>query len=207
MLSDNRKRQGLLLVVSGPSGVGKGTILRRLFEQRSDCVRSVSATTRSARSGEVPGEQYHFLSLQQFSAWIEEDRFLEWNQHFSAYYGTPKEFVEQARRAGKHVILEIDVKGGLDVMHGAEDCITVFLAPPTFETLDQRLRGRGTESPEQVADRLLVARTELKHMDRYSYTIVNEVVDDAVAQLCSIIDAEMAKTSRVFADGLLPFVG
>jgi guanylate kinase len=194
-------RQGLLVVVSGPSGVGKGTILERLLARRQDCVFSISATTRSPRPGEIDGKHYHFLSPELFNRWIEENRFLEWNQVHSAYYGTPRQFVNQTRARGLHVVLDIDVKGGLEVMTAEPDCVSIFLAPPDLEALRWRLKHRGTENAEQIAGRLLVARSELKHMDRYAYTIVNDRIELAEAQVEAVLDAEMARTSRVMADG------
>lgn len=201
----SQNRPGLLIVVSGPSGAGKGTILGRLFQTRQDCVYSISATTRKPRPGEVDGKNYFFISLTEFNKWIEEGRFVEWAQTFSSYYGTPRSFVEEQRALGKHVILEIDVKGGLEVMKKVPDCVSVFLSPPSWEVLEHRLRGRGTESSDQVAERLLVARTELKNMDHYSYTIINEEIATATAQLNAIIEAEMLKTPRVYQDGLVSF--
>jgi len=194
-------RKGLLVVVSGPSGVGKGTILERLLARRKDCVFSISATTRTPRPGEVDGQHYYFLAPATFNDWIERDRFLEWNQVHSAYYGTPREFVENTRAQGQHVVLDVDVKGGLEVMNAQPDCVSIFLAPPDLEALRWRLRHRGTESAEQIAGRLLVARSELKHMDRYAYTIVNDEIDRAEAQLEAVLEAEMTRTVRVIADG------
>jgi len=144
-------RKGLLVVVSGPSGVGKGTILERLLARRKDCVFSISATTRTPRPGEVDGQHYYFLAPATFNDWIERDRFLEWNQVHSAYYGTPREFVENTRAQGQHVVLDVDVKGGLEVMNAQPDCVSIFLAPPDLEALRWRLRHRGTESAEQIA--------------------------------------------------------
>lgn len=194
-------RQGLLVVVSGPSGVGKGTILDRLLMRREDCVFSISATTRDPRAGEEEGKHYYFMSPNTFNQWIEENRFLEWNQVHDAHYGTPREFVDRARAEGKHVILDVDVKGGLEVMDAEPDCVTVFLVPPDLEALRERLKKRGTENAEQIARRLLRARSELKHLDRYAYTIVNDTVDRAETQLEAILEAEMARTVRVRADG------
>lgn len=197
----NGVRQGLLVVVSGPSGVGKGTVLDLLLTKRDDCVFSISATTRKPRPGEIDGKHYYFLSPETFNQWIEENRFLEWNQVHDAYYGTPRQFVNEARVRGRHVVLDVDVKGGLEVMGAEPDCVSVFLAPPDLDALQWRLQHRGTENAEQIARRLLVARSELKHMERYTYTIINDTIERAETQLEAVLDAEMARTSRVRADG------
>ncbi|MGM9998292.1 MAG: guanylate kinase [Candidatus Bruticola sp.] len=194
---EEKKRPGLLLVISGPSGAGKGTVVSRILAKRQDCALSVSCTTRKPRVGEQDGINYYFISSETFNEWVNQDKFLEWDSHFSACYGTPKEFVEQKRREGKHIILEIDVKGGLEVMRKSDDCVSIFLAPPSWKVLEERLCGRGTESSEQVAERLLRARTEMKHMDQYKYTVINDDIDEAVNALNSIIEAEMALTPRV----------
>lgn len=195
--------RGLLLVVSGPSGVGKGTVLQRLFEARGDCVFSISATTRAPRPGEVDGVHYHFLSARTFNQWIEEDRFLEWNQVLDNQYGTPREFVDRARDAGRHVILDVDVKGGLEVLALEPEAVSVFIAPPSLEALRERLARRNTESPEQIARRLLSGRSEMKHMGRYRYTVINDSLGEAVGVLDAILTAESSRTFRVRGGGAL----
>ncbi|MGM9991255.1 MAG: guanylate kinase [Candidatus Bruticola sp.] len=197
---EKNKRPGLLLIISGPSGAGKGTVVSRILEKRQDCALSISCTTRKPRVGERNGIDYYFISAETFNEWVKQDKFLEWDSHFNACYGTPKEFVEQKQREGKHIILEIDVKGGLEVMRHAADCVSIFLAPPSWKILEERLCGRGTESSEQIAERLLRARTEMKRMDQYKYTVVNNEIDDAVNTVNSIIEAEMSLTKKVNLD-------
>ncbi|MCE7872247.1 guanylate kinase [bacterium CPR1] len=189
--------KGLLLVVSGPSGVGKGTVLERLLSRRNDCVFSISATTRPARPQEENGKHYFFLNHEGFERWVEEGKFLEWSEVFDHFYGTPRDFVEQQLETGKNVVLDIDVQGGLQVMKRAPNAVFVFLAPPDLPTLRQRLISRGTESPEQIAKRLLTARTELAQIRHYAYRVINQHVDEAVAQLEAILAAELCRTSRV----------
>ena len=203
MTDKNTSRNGLLLNNSGPSGAGKGTLVKELFNLRSDCVPSVSATTRAPRQGEVDGVDYHFIDNEKFLAMAENNEFLEWDHHFSASYGTPRRFVEEAMKSGKHVVLEIDVNGAEYVMNHEKDCVGIFILPPSKEILVERLRGRGTESEDQIAERLLRAKTELRKMSGYKYTVVNDNLEDAVRLMNSIIDAEMARTDRQLADNAL----
>lgn len=196
--------RGLLLVVSGPSGVGKGTLLGRLIEHRNDCVFSVSATTRPPRPGEVDGEHYYFLDTKIFSEWVEEDRFLEWNKVFDRFYGTPLGPVEKHLSEGTNVILDIDVQGGVQVIESRPDAVSVFIAPPCLETLAERLQGRATETDEEIRLRLLTARSELKSMHHYQYVLVNDDLEAARAQLDAIVEAERCRYSRMDAEHRLP---
>lgn len=195
---------GLLVVVSGPSGVGKGTILTQMLSRRSDCVFSISATTRSPRPGEVHGKHYHFLDHDTFTHWVEQGRFLEWNQVFDQFYGTPREYVDQQRSQGYHVLLDIDVQGGLQVMKSEPDHVSVFIAPPDLDTLRHRLVSRGTETPEQVQKRLLTARVELRSLEQYRYLIVNHEIAQSVEDLNSILTAESLRIDRLRESGSLP---
>ncbi|MBQ7528563.1 guanylate kinase [bacterium] len=188
---------GLLVIVSGPSGAGKGTVLKELFAKRADCVSSVSATTRQPRQGEVDGVNYYFLSPETFEQWVEEDRFIEWVQVFKNRYGTPKEFVVAKQNEGFNVVLEIDVQGGVKVMEKIPDCVSIFLTPPSMSNLEKRLRNRGTESEEQISLRLSEAKRELAARKYYKYTVINDTVERAVEDIISILNAENCLTHRV----------
>ena len=195
---------GLLLVVSGPSGVGKGTLLNLLLSQRDDCVFSVSATTRPPRPGEQDKVHYYFLDGEVFSRWVEEGRFLEWNKVFDRFYGTPLEPVEEHLRQGKHVVLDVDVQGGVQVIENRPDAVSVFVAPPDLSTLKTRLTQRGTESADEIALRLLTAKSELKAMTRYQYLLINDSLESTRAQLNAIIEAESCRIARMMKSDILP---
>lgn len=172
-------------------------MLTSLLAGRSDLVFSISATTRNPRPGEVHGRHYHFLDHSTFSAWVEQGRFLEWNQVHDQFYGTPRDFVEQQRQHGLNVVLDIDVQGALQVMRSEPDHVSIFIVPPDLETLRQRLTNRGTETPEQVQTRMLTARVELRAVDQYHYTVINDEIERASANLESIIVAESSRTKRL----------
>lgn len=196
--------RGLLLVVSGPSGVGKGTLLNLLLSHRDDCVFSVSATTRPPRPGEEDKVHYYFLDGEVFSRWVQEGRFLEWNKVFDRFYGTPLEPVEENLRSGKHVVLDVDVQGGVQVIENRPDAVSVFVAPPDLPTLRARLTNRGTESADEIALRLLTAQSELKAMNRYQYLLINDNLEETRAQLNAIIEAESCRISRMVVSGTMP---
>ncbi len=196
--------RGLLIVVSGPSGVGKGTLLNLLLSHRRDCVFSISATTRPPRPGEADGVHYYFLDGNTFIQWVEEGRFLEWNKVFDRFYGTPYEPVDKHLEQGRHVILDVDVQGGVQVIDKRDDAVSIFIAPPDLPTLGERLRKRGTEKDEEIQLRLLTARSELKVMHRYQYVLINDELESTRAQLDAIIEAEQCKTWRLEAQHRLP---
>ena len=179
--------KGKLLAVSGPSGVGKGTIVKTIIKRRPDVVESVSCTTRAPRAGEVDGREYFFLTKEEFERRIRENDFLEYDEHFGNFYGTPKSFVREALKE-KSVIMEIDVVGALNAKKEFPECILVMVAPPSLEELRRRLKGRNSETDEQIEDRLSRLQYELSHADIYDYVIVNEDVEDAIRQLEDIID-------------------
>ena len=190
-------RKGLLLVISGPAGVGKGTINLSLISRNSDIRMSVSATTRSPRPGEIDGVHYFFKSEEAFQKMIEAGAFLEYMRVFNThYYGTPKSFVEQELDEGRSVILEIDVQGAMRVKAAYPDAVLIFIAPPSMSELKSRLIHRGTESSEAIERRFETAYHEMELVDRYDYVVVNDILDLAIARTEDIIVAERCKVSR-----------
>ena len=189
-------KKGLLLVVSGPSGVGKGTICKEYLKTYDDCTLSVSATTRAPREGEKDGESYFFLTHEQFRKKIDEGGFLEHAVFCENYYGTPKDAVINMLESGKNVILEIEVQGALQVRSHYPEAVFVFVIPPSTEELEKRLRGRGTESDEVILKRLERARAEFKFVEKYNYVLENDTVENAVERLHSIITAEKCMMTR-----------
>ena len=183
-----QQKRGTLFVFSGPSGVGKGTLNSKLFAEFGDQIAfSVSATTRAPREGEIDGKHYFFISRQEFENRIANNDFLEYAQFAGNCYGTPKSYVLSLLEQGKNVLLEIEVQGAMQVMERMPECVSIFVLPPSFEELERRLRGRGTESEEKVRARLETARGEIAYAPRYQYRIVNgEDVDAAYQQLRGI---------------------
>ena len=180
-------KKGKTFIISGPSGVGKSTVLSALLERRPNVYFSVSATTRDPRPGELDGIHYHFMDVDSFRKWIAMDQFLEYAEYVGNFYGTPKPYVLSLLEQGKNVLLEIEVQGAMQVMERMPECVSIFVLPPSFEELERRLRGRGTESEEKVRARLETARGEIAYAPRYQYRIVNgEDVDAAYQQLRGI---------------------
>ena len=179
----------VLLAVSGPSGVGKGTMVKTLIARRADVVESVSCTTRAPREGEIHGKHYFFLSKEEFERRIAEDDFLEYDEHFGNYYGTPKSFVRETLKS-KSVIMEIDVVGALNAKKSFPECVLVMVVPPSVAELKRRLSGRGSETEAQIENRLARMEYELSHKDEYDHIIVNDDLEKAIAELSKIIDGE-----------------
>lgn len=186
-------QKGKTFIISGPSGVGKSTVLKALFEGRDDLYFSVSATTRAPREGEIDGVHYHFIEPEEFMQWINDDAFLEYAQYVGNFYGTPKKFVDAAMDEGKDVILDIEVQGAMQVYAKRPDTVRIFIAPPTWEELERRLTKRGTDSPEKIQQRLLRAKVEMKTAADYDYFVINDTVETAVAELKAIMLAEHCK--------------
>ena len=182
-------KKHILMAVSGPSGVGKGTIVKTLLSRRDDVVESVSCTTREPREGEIHGKHYFFLSHEEFKRRIEENDFLEYDEHFGNYYGTPKSFVEETLKT-KSVIMEIDVVGSLNAKKFFPDCVLVMIVPPSLEELKKRLIGRGTDGEEQIEGRLARLEYEIAQKDKYDYIIVNDDLETAIAEVSKIFDGE-----------------
>ncbi len=179
--------KGKLIVISGPSGTGKGTVLNEVFQRNPHLKYSVSATTRAPREGEVDGVQYHFITKADFEEMIRNGKMLEYTIYCDNYYGTPAEFVEQQRLKGEDVVLEIEANGASQVREKCPDATLIFILPPSIEELERRLTGRGTEPPEVIAARIAEAIREIEQADQYDYQVVNEVVETAADEIDEIL--------------------
>ena len=188
-------KKGLLVVVSGPSGAGKGTICQALLE-RTALAYSVSATTRKPRAGEVEGESYYFLSVEAFEEMIEKDELLEWAKVYDNYYGTPLKKVEEKLAAGEDILLEIDTQGAMKVREKFPEGVYIFILPPSLAELERRIRGRDTETEDVLQKRLAAAIDEIEVGKRYKYVVTNDEVDGAVDSVCAILAAERRLVAR-----------
>lgn len=187
---------GLLVVISGPSGSGKGTICKRLIEEIENLSVSVSATTRKPRVGEIDGKNYFFIDEKEFLKKINNDEFLEYASVYGNYYGTPKKIVLNKLENGKDIILEIDIQGALKVKENYPRGVFIFILPPSLEELKNRIEGRGTDSKEAIHRRLKSAYDELNYAFQYDYVVLNDEVDTAVEKIKEIISAEKNKSTR-----------
>lgn len=192
-------KYGKLFVITGPSGVGKGTILEKFFHNNKNIIYSISETTRKPRPGEVHGVNYFFVSKEDFETSIKNDEFLEWAKYSDNYYGTKKNFVLKALLQGADVLLEIETQGAKKIMEKFPDCITIFVTPPNLDELEKRLRGRKTEDEESIQKRLQRVREELKLAPHYKYAIVNDKVEDALEKLQKVYENE--KNLQILKDG------
>ncbi|MBF1703678.1 MAG: guanylate kinase [Selenomonas sp.] len=183
-------KKGLLIVISGASGTGKGTVCKELLARERGVAFSVSATSRAPREGEQDGREYYFRTRAEFEAMIAEGAFLEYADVYGNYYGTPLAPIEARRSAGEDILLEIDTQGALNVMERCPDGTFIFLLPPSLEELRRRITGRGTESEESLARRLAAARDEIRLGRRYRYAVLNDTVEDAAARIQTILAAE-----------------
>ncbi|MDO4337879.1 MAG: guanylate kinase [Eubacteriales bacterium] len=188
--------KGILVVVSGFSGAGKGTVMKALLNQYDNYALSVSVTTRQPRPGEEDGREYFFRTREEFERLIEEDALIEYAQYVGNYYGTPRSYVEQKLAEGKDVILEIEIQGAMKVKEKIPEALLVFVTPPSIEELKHRLVGRGTETPEVIASRLSRAGEEAEGMEAYEYLLINDDLDTCVRELHQIIQSEHSRSSR-----------
>ena len=189
----NNMKKGKTFIISGPSGVGKSTVLSALLEKRPNVYFSVSATTRDPRPGELDGIHYHFMDVDSFRKWIAMDQFLEYAEYVGNFYGTPKRFVDEAMDQGKDVILDIEVQGAIQVTSKRPDTVRIFIAPPSWAELERRLTERGTDSKDKIQKRLLRAKVEFQTAHTYDYFVINDTVENAVKELDAIMTAEHCK--------------
>lgn len=188
--------KGTLLVLSGSSGVGKSTIIAQVLKQRPELYFSVSCTTRAPRPGEVDGVNYYFISREEFQKRIERGEFLEYAEYVGNYYGTSMTVIREKLEKGVDVLLDIEVQGAAKVRERMPDAASVFIVPPSFEELAQRLRGRGTDSEEKIQKRLETARREAKEIKNYDYIVVNDTVDHAAQEVLAILTAQGCRKER-----------
>lgn len=190
-------KKGILAVVSGFSGAGKGTLMKELLNQHQDqYALSISATTRNPREGEEHGREYFFLTVEEFQNMIAEDALIEHACYVGNYYGTPRSYVEEQMAAGRDVILEIEIQGALEVKKKFPDTLLLFVTPPSAEVLEERLRGRGTETEEVIRERLKRASQEAMYMDQYDYILVNDNLETCVEQMHQLIQSQHEKVSE-----------
>ena len=185
--------KGRSFIISGPSGVGKSTVLKGLMEKRKNLYFSVSATTRQPRPGEEDGVHYHFLTMDTFREWIAQDEFLEHAEFVGNCYGTPTKYVYEAMDRGQDVILDIEVQGAMQVAEKMPEVVRIFVAPPSWSELERRLTARGTDTPEKIQGRLARAKEEVKLAGTYDYFVINDSVEHAVSELDAIMTAEHCK--------------
>ena len=188
--------RGLLIVISGASGTGKGTVCKKLLADLPKIAYSISATTRNPRPGEIDGKEYYFLSVAEFKSWISEEKFLEYAEVYGNFYGTPLNKIEERLSRGEDILLEIDVQGALNVKKKCPEGVYIFLVPPSLNELKNRIEGRGTENPESLARRLKNAVAEIKIGLEYDYVVVNDDINAAAEQIKAILTAERLKVAR-----------
>lgn len=189
-------KRGLLIVVSGASGTGKGTVCKKILSDLPEVAYSISATTRAPRPGEVDGKEYYFLSVAEFKSWIADGKFLEHAEVYGNFYGTPLNKIEERLNRGEDILLEIDVQGALNVKRKCPEGVYIFLLPPSLEELKRRIEGRGTETPESLNRRMKNALAEINVGLEYDYVVVNDSIENAVEKIKAILTAERLKVAR-----------
>ncbi|MBC5635906.1 guanylate kinase [Ornithinibacillus sp. BX22] len=193
------EEKGILFILSGPSGVGKGTVRKEVFKRKTELRYSISMTTREKRPGEVDGVDYFYKTNDEFEKLIEQGKLLEYAKFVNNYYGTPKDYVLETLDRGHDVFLEIEVQGAMQVKQNFPEGVFIFLFPPSLEELKNRITNRGTEEEDVILNRLKEARNEIEMMDAYDYVVVNDDVDKAVDKIQSIIQSEHCKRERIAA--------
>lgn len=189
-------RDGLLIVISAPSGAGKGTLLQYLKKSNEKIRFSISVTTRKPRENEVDGINYFFKTVDEFKEMVEQDELLEWVEYCGNFYGTPRKHIEEVTRKGFSVVLEIEVEGALNIKKKFPDSILIFVLPPSFEELKRRIEARGTEEPEVIQKRLEKAKKEIQYISFYDYIVINDKLENAVEDINSILRAESLRYTR-----------
>lgn len=197
---DQPVRKGMLILVSGPSGTGKGTLCERLVSSDSNIIFSVSVTTRQRREGEIDGVHYHFINDATFDRLLEENNLLEYATVHDHRYGTPRMPVEDALCRGQDILLDVDSQGALNVMRQMQDCVSIFILPPSFSSLKTRLHTRNTDDEAEIQKRLSAARSEIARYVHYDYALINDELNSAFNRLTCIISAERMRTSRFHPD-------
>ena len=192
-----QNERGALIIISGPSGSGKGTIVEELVKRNKNVWLSISCTSRAIRQNEIPNKSYYFITKEEFLSKLDKGEFLEHNEYNGNYYGTPKEHIEERLQQGTDVILEIDVNGARQIKEKLPETICVFILPPSLEELKKRLVGRGSETKESMLARFKIAYQELNEITTYNYVVINENVEDAVKKVESIISSEKCRVNRI----------
>lgn len=188
--------KGKTFIICGPSGVGKGTVVSRLLEADPTLYFSVSATTRAPRAGEADGVHYHFLTRERFQEWIDAGDFLEHAQFVGNFYGTPRRYVDEAMDQGRDVLLDIEIQGAEQIHRKRPEAVRIYIAPPSWEELERRLTGRGTEDGEKIRSRLARGREEFAAAKDFDYLVINDTVDHAVAEIRAIMTAEHCRPAE-----------
>ena len=191
------KKQGLLIIISAPSGAGKGTIINELLSKDKNLWLSISATSRSMRTNDVEGETYYFYSKEDFEKKIAEGYFLEYATYADNYYGTPKEYIQKNLDDGKHVILEIEIRGEIQLKKLIKEALCIFIMPPSLKELKKRLVNRGTDSKEKILERFKIAYSEMNEVTKYNYVVINDNINIAVDKILAIIKAEKCRVDRI----------
>ena len=192
-----QNERGNVIVISGPSGSGKGTIIEQVLKKNPNCWLSVSTTSRPIRTNDIPGVTYNFVTKDEFEKKIEEGYFLEYNNYAGNYYGTPKEFIEKKIKSGIDVILEIEINGAQNIKKLIPEAIFIFIMPPSIEIMKERLRNRGTDSEEKILERFKIAYQEINEVTKYNYVVVNDKLEEAIEKVNSILLAEKCRVDRI----------
>ncbi len=191
------KKQGILIIISAPSGAGKGSVISEMCKQNDNLWVSISATSRPIRSNDVEGETYYFLSKEEFEQKIKEGYFLEYTNYVGNYYGTPKQYIQEHLDKGKDVILEIEIEGAMNVKKMIPEALCVFIMPPSLKELKRRLENRGTDTKEKILERFKTAYREINEVTKYNYVVVNDTIEVAADKVLSIIKAEKCRVDRI----------